>query len=239
MSVTSAIRDLLEKGFTIEQALVAAEAFEASLMPQRTARQERNRRYYEKTKASEKRLKASEKDNSDVSVLKASEPRARVEDISSNSEIYEKDNKKKTAREHLVEFQSELADLGAERLEAFILHRKSKRGGLTGYAAKLFRQDCADCGLSLAAGADMAMSRGWITVKSDWLKGQSRISPTGPPRTVGDMFREDARRMGIIPNEQPTDQTRRMDASDGSGQGSGSGIARRFALPANVVGRIG
>lgn len=62
---------------------------------------------------------------------------------------------------------------------------------------------------------------------------------TGPPRTVGDMFREDARRMGIIPNEQPTDQTRRMDASDGSGQGGGSGIARRFALPANVVGRIG
>jgi len=62
---------------------------------------------------------------------------------------------------------------------------------------------------------------------------------TGPPRTVGDMFREDARRMGIIPNEQPTDQARRMDASDGSGQGGGSGIARRFALPANVVGRIG
>lgn len=62
---------------------------------------------------------------------------------------------------------------------------------------------------------------------------------TGPPRTVGDMFREDARRMGIIPNEQSTDQARRMDPSDGSGQGGGSGIARRFALPANVVGRIG
>ena len=67
-----------------------------------------------------------------------------------------------------------------------------------------------------------------------------RVSPAnGPPRTVGDVFREDARRLGIIPNERPSNQSECLDLGDGSGQGGGSGIARRFALPANVVGRIG
>lgn len=67
-----------------------------------------------------------------------------------------------------------------------------------------------------------------------------RGSPAnGQPRTVGDVFREDARRLGIIPNERPSNQSECLDLGDGSGQGGGSGIARRFALPANVVGRIG
>lgn len=67
MSVTAAIRRMLAAGLTVDQALIAAEAFEAETpaAPARTARQERNRRYYE-AKASETRLKASEQDVSDV-----------------------------------------------------------------------------------------------------------------------------------------------------------------------------
>lgn len=62
MSVTAAIRRMMASGLTLEQALVAAEAFEmeASPEPVLTKRQERNRRYYERLKASENRLKASE-----------------------------------------------------------------------------------------------------------------------------------------------------------------------------------
>lgn len=68
MSVAAFIRDLMAKGFTMEQALSAAESMEAASLPVLTARQARNRRYYENkkaTKASEKRLKASETSNSD------------------------------------------------------------------------------------------------------------------------------------------------------------------------------
>lgn len=63
MSVSAAIRELLAKGFTVEQALAAAEVFEASAQPVRSKRQDRNARYYEANKEAllaEKRLKASE-----------------------------------------------------------------------------------------------------------------------------------------------------------------------------------
>lgn len=43
MSITAAIRRMLDAGLTIEQALVAAEAFEQEAQPAKTARQERNR----------------------------------------------------------------------------------------------------------------------------------------------------------------------------------------------------
>lgn len=74
MSITAAIRRMLDAGLTIEQALIAAEAIEAEMLPARTARQERNRRYYEKRKASEKRLNKTVSDASDVSDAKTLSP---------------------------------------------------------------------------------------------------------------------------------------------------------------------
>jgi hypothetical protein len=62
MSVTAAIRKMLDKGLTIEQALIAAEAFESE-PPQLTARQARNKRYYD----NHRRLNASYSDASDAS----------------------------------------------------------------------------------------------------------------------------------------------------------------------------
>lgn len=44
MSITAAIRRMIGAGLTVEQALLAAEAFEAEMLPGRTARQERNAR---------------------------------------------------------------------------------------------------------------------------------------------------------------------------------------------------
>ncbi len=69
MTVSAAIRRMLAAGLTIEQALVAAEAFEAEAEPQEpvlSKRQARNRRYYERLKASEKRLNADDQDVSDA-----------------------------------------------------------------------------------------------------------------------------------------------------------------------------
>lgn len=68
MSVSAAIRRMLEAGLTIEQALLAAEAFEAEAAPQEpvlSKRQARNKRHYERLKASEKRLKSDDQDVSD------------------------------------------------------------------------------------------------------------------------------------------------------------------------------
>jgi len=68
LSVTSAIRRMIESGLTLEQALIAAEAFEAENdnQPVLNKRQERNRRYYENRKASEKRLNSDDQDVSDA-----------------------------------------------------------------------------------------------------------------------------------------------------------------------------
>ncbi|WP_248447067.1 DNA replication protein [Sinorhizobium meliloti] len=71
MSISAAIRRMLEAGLTIEQALVAAEAFEAEAAeaapkePVLSKRQARNKRYYERLKASEKRLNSHDQDVSD------------------------------------------------------------------------------------------------------------------------------------------------------------------------------
>lgn len=78
MSAVAFIRRMVESGFSYEDAMSAAEAFEATvgemMPPVRSKRQERNRRHYEKRKAepSEKRLKASETTETSESVQKVS-----------------------------------------------------------------------------------------------------------------------------------------------------------------------
>src|SRR4051812_15847080 len=70
MSVVAFIKNMRGMGFSLEDAVRAAEAYEAAQDPaptMKTARQQRNQRYYEGHKASEKRLKASYSDVSDAS----------------------------------------------------------------------------------------------------------------------------------------------------------------------------
>lgn len=63
--IAEAVRHMLDAGMTAEAVVAAVAAMESASNP-RTARQERNRRYY--AKASEKRLKASYSDDSDAAV---------------------------------------------------------------------------------------------------------------------------------------------------------------------------
>jgi hypothetical protein len=61
MTITAAIRRMLENGLTVEQALSAAEAFEQEVAQPVNKRQERNRRYYENRK---ERLNSDDKASS-------------------------------------------------------------------------------------------------------------------------------------------------------------------------------
>lgn len=248
MSVTAFIRDLMSKGFTMEQALIAAESMEATSTPQRTARQERNRRYYEAHKdelASKRRLKASESDVSDGSVLKASDPRARVEDNNLPTEIPGEDKNTtapKARVSDLADFKAELSQhLDPERVEAIVKHRRSKRGQLTGHAAKLFIRDAADCRMSLPDAVDACISRNWITVKPEYFQGRQSQPRAGSPPTssgpknVAEASKQALEHRGRMPHAASA-QTRYLDESDDGRDRRGSDFARSFTLPANILG---
>lgn len=88
--------------------------------------------------------------------------------------------KRASRADDLKDFEQELAELDRERLDALIKLRRKKNGQITGYAARLFAQDAAACGLSLAGAVDTCISRNWITVKPDWLqRGGGRLHVVG------------------------------------------------------------
>lgn len=109
---------------------------------------------------------------------------ARGEINSSNKKISGQEENKEDAPKarvrDLADFKAALSELDAERIEAIVKHRRSKRGQLTGHAAKLFIADAATCGMSLAAAVDTCISRNWITVKPEYLR--DRRQATAPPR---------------------------------------------------------
>ena len=244
MKLSAIVEALVIAGATPEMILSAVRAAE-----QQQADALEKRREHDRNRQAAKRERDASRDvtlcHSDRSLVRGGD--ARGEDITSNSEISGQEEKTKTiapkAREgDLVAFKDELSDLDPERIEAIVKHRRSKRGQLTGLSARLFRQDAAACGLSLADAVDTCISRNWITVKPEYLTGRQQRA-TAPPKakTIGQMFIDDAKRMGIIPDEdEPPDATTgRMETSNGSGQGGSPGIARRFAIPADILGKIG
>lgn len=112
---------------------------------------------------------------------------ARVEDITSNLEISgQTENKKDAAPKALSDLAAFKADLEQdatpEQVDAFAKHRKSKKGQNSAYAAKLFRRDAAECGLSVSQAIDTAISRGWLTVKPEYLAGRQQRSTSPPGR---------------------------------------------------------
>jgi uncharacterized protein YdaU (DUF1376 family) len=106
----------------------------------------------------------------------------------------------------LAEFKSELSDLDSERLDAIIKHRRTKRGQLTGLAARLFRKDADACGLSMPDAVDTCISRNWLTVRPDYLGSRQAAQPRSgaPPgkQTPFDALRE-LQRKGLVPSDEP------------------------------------
>jgi hypothetical protein len=136
-------------------------------------------------------------------------PRARVEDKSLPTEqepqlLFEEKKSESTSKRDGAEFRQALAELGSERLDALIKIRKAKRAPLTAYAAKLFIRDLQACGLSLADGADLAISRNWLTVKPEWLMDRRQQGPPGGRRmTAAEQTRENLRgRIDELHNEE-------------------------------------
>lgn len=111
---------------------------------------------------------------------------ARGENNLPKKELTGKEERKKEAApkalSDLEAFKADLLnDASPEQVEAFVKHRKAKNGQNSAYAAKLFRRDAAACDLSVSGAIDMAVSRGWLTVKPEYLAGSRRGSGQGPP----------------------------------------------------------
>lgn len=235
--IATALRHMFKAGVKPEDILAAVEEMEAETAPKRTARQDRNRRYYEK-KASEKRLKASEPSYSDESVLNKTPSRepARVDDNLLPEEISGKeDNKKKAASlSDIQAFRAELSELDAERLDAIVKHRRSKKGQLTALSARLFVKDAAACNMSISEAVDACISRGWLTVKPEYFAGKQRA--TAPPKRdtyVDAMNRILEGRANGTENLFGTDGDAQRLPADGKRQGIDvadvrGGLARRF-----------
>ena len=179
MSIAAAIEEMIEEGFTLDQAIKAAKIVEANLAmgAALTARQVRNQRYYQARKERRERLNSDalrRSQDASETVLKASEtvliktPLARVEDSSTTTETSGKKDKNirqgvlnQTPRDILLEC------LSPDSADAVLAHRKAKRCPLTVRAAQLLAKGFTATGDPNAA-ADMMIERGWQGFKPEW-----------------------------------------------------------------------
>lgn len=145
----------------------------------------------------------------------------------------QKENKKAASLSDLSAFKADLEiDASAEQVEAFAKHRKAKNGQNSAYAARLFRRDAEACRLSVADAIDTAISRGWLTVKPEYLAGrQSTAPPRAPPpksRDFNDVLDELQGKTRHDAQPGPT-----FDASVNRADfGSPPGVVQLHALPA-------
>jgi len=161
----------------------------------------------------------------------------RVEDSSSKKDIGKEEKKERAAPKALPDLSAFKADLEQdatpEQVEAFAKHRKAKNGQNSAYAATLFRRDATACGLSVSEAIDTAISRGWLTVKPEYLAGRHSTAPprTGAPakgRDFNDVLDE---LQGKNRNDAQPGPV--FDASvNRTDFGSTSGVVQLHALPA-------
>jgi len=110
--------------------------------------------------------------------------------------IEPQDKKTSHTQSDVAAFQAALAgDVDGETLAEFIKVRRKKRGALTGYSAKLFREDAAACSMTVQQAARECVRSSWITVKPEYFASRRRAGPTPiPKRTVAqaadDLLRE-------------------------------------------------
>lgn len=73
--------------------------------------------------------------------------------------------------------------LSPQRAAAFVAHRKALRRPLTAHAVTLLSKSLAECeamGIPADAAIDLAIERGWQTVKPDWAARELGPKPGGP-----------------------------------------------------------
>lgn len=234
MSVTAAIRKMLAAGLTVEQALIASEAFESET-PKDSQAERRRAKDRER-----KRLRNSAE--SAESVESAENPSPKEKSPTPSKEITPSTVSEATASS---------TEVRAGFAEFWILfpNKVGKRDAEREFGLALKRSSFADIMAGLHRYVAKTDDRPWCNPstflhQNRWDDQPAAAAPRGQgppkPQTLGEMFREDARQQGIIPHEQPTSTPdRRLVDSDGSRQDGGSGIARRFAITGNEFGRLG
>ncbi len=217
MSVTAAIRRMLEAGLTIEQALTAAEAFEAAqqpVEPELTKRQARNKRYYERLKASENRLNTSEQDVSDEitpapSPSPLGPPSQTLPPIIPQSSSPTPEKKRATR-------------LSPDWLLPASWGEWAKREGHLEATIRLEADKFRDFWCS-KSGKD-ATKLDWFATWRNWMRNVRNAprghAPPGQPKkpTLATMWHDDAKRIGLIEDEPASSKTGLFDDSDGSGR---------------------
>lgn len=132
--------------------------------------------------------------------------------------------------------RDELLDvLDAERSEAVLEHRKRIGSPMTVEAAKRLARKLAQWHDPNEA-ADEMLAQGWRGFKPEWMQTRQRSqAPPSQPRNAGELAR--MRLNGTIDHDPSCTETRRLDTGNGERQIEGSGIARRFAISPDILGR--
>lgn len=139
----------------------------------------------------------------------ASQQLAGVKDRTSNLDIEPQDKKQTAQSRDVDEFRAGLSpDVPFDLITEFIKVRRKKRGAITKFAAELFREDAAKCGLSVADAAKECVRSSWITVKPEYFTNRQRAGPAPPKRNPA---LEAANRLmeqldAVTPSESQTDQ---------------------------------
>lgn len=124
-----------------------------------------------------KRLQASDRDSKQL---------AGAEDRTSTTVIEPQDKKQNATPRDEDAFRGGLMpDVPFDLVTEFIKVRRKKRGAITGYAAKLFREDAAACSMSVADAAKECVRSSWITVKPEYFTGRQRAGPAPPKPNPG------------------------------------------------------
>jgi hypothetical protein len=196
MSVAAAIERMIAEGFTLKEAIKAAKIVEEELEagPLLTARQARNRRYYQTRKRLNSDALRRPQDASE-NVLKASEtvliktPLARVEDNNPNLELTGKKKNIRQERLNQTPRDTLLECLSPENADGVLASRKAMRRPLTGRAAQLLAKGFLATADPNAA-AEMMIARGWQGFKPEWFDNERRSngqSQSGKKRSISDV----------------------------------------------------
>lgn len=175
MKYSNLIADMIAEGATPEMILVAVRAIE---------RQEDGA--LERRRAADRARQERHRLSRDITLGNVSHApsrsRVRVEDKTLTTQIEPQDQKPSRTQGDVAEFRAGLSpDVPEEVLSEFVKVRRKKRGALTGYAAKLFREDAAKCGMTVADAAKECVRSSWITVKPEYFAGRARAGPAQRP----------------------------------------------------------
>lgn len=201
MKLSAILEPLVAAGVDAATILLAVKAWEDqqndALQLRRAADAERQARKRDREKSRDITLRHSDRPLT----------RDRVAPVEDKPKPIDTDSSKKNrAAAELAAFKGVLAPLDADQLEGLISIRRKKRGSITGYAAKLFVKDAANCKLTLSEAADICIRRNWLTIEPDWLvSNQSRGSPVPKPISASQLALNRAQE-GFRNAESPTER---------------------------------